>query len=454
MIKRKYDKTNTSRLYEIAFIALPVTLQTIFQASYSLIDQLMVGTLGTISIAASGLVGKFSGLATFTIGGIVSVSSILISQYYGNKDDDGIRKSYSSCLLLSLLLILLFILPSILIPANIIGIYTIDQQVIQEALSYFKMIGLSFLPMTGTMMISSYFRSIEKSKYPMYTSVFAIFCNILFNYLFIFGAFGFPKLGLLGAGIGTLLSRCIECLLLWIFKVKIAENKTSPHSNGKTFDFSFYKKIILISLPILFNEFSWSIGENIYAILYGRLGTTALAAMSLTNPLQGMFIGMFSGLSAAAVVLIGKRLGQNHMDDAYSMAKLLIRLGFLGSILISIVLIVIAPIYVTWFKIEQQVATTAIYIIYALAAILFAKVLNMIVGGGILRSGGQTHYTLFTDLIGTWIFGVPLGILCTFLFHLPVYWVYFILSLEEVVRLIISIIIFNRKNWMRNITTE
>ena len=207
-------------------------------------------------------------------------------------------------------------------------------------------------------------------------------------------------------------------------------------------------------LPILFNQFSWSIGENIYAILYGRLGTTALAAMSLTNPLQGMFIGMFSGLSAAAVVLIGKRLGQNHMDDAYSMAKLLIRLGFLGSILISILLIVIAPIYVTWFQIEQQVATTAIYIIYALAAILFAKVLNMIVGGGILRSGGQTHYTLFTDLIGTWIFGVPLGILCTFLFHLPVYWVYFILSLEEVVRLIISFVIFKKKKWMRNITTE
>ena len=439
-------------LKEILIIGIPVTLQNIFQASYSFVDQLMVGSLGTISIAGSGLGGKFSGLVTFTIGGIAAVASILISQYHGTNDKKGISKSFLSCLLLSLLIMACFALPSFFIPEKIMGIYTNDQIVINASSAYLKIIAISFFPMTVTMLVSSLFRSIEKSKYPMYISVIAIFTNIIFNYIFIFGKLGFPALGLAGAALGTLVARSVEAVLLIIIYFSLKRKGILSIYLPKNLDLKFYKKIMLIALPILLNEFSWSVGENIYAAIYGRLGTTALAAMSLTNPLQGMFIGMFTGLSSAAVVLVGKRLGQNQNEDAYSISKYLIKFGFVGSLVISFILIGLSSIYVTWFNIEPEVARTTIYIIYALAAVLFAKILNMILGGGIIRSGGNTHYTLITDLIGTWIFGVPLGLLTAFVFHLPIYWVYFILSLEEVVRLMMGFYIFRKKKWMRNIT--
>jgi Na+-driven multidrug efflux pump len=175
--------------------------------------------------------------------------------------------------------------------------------------------------------------------------------------------------------------------------------------------------------------------------------------MTLTNPLQGMFIGMFSGLSSAAVVMVGKRLGSNERKEAYGISKYLMKIGLAGSVLIGVLLALLIPFYVQLFQVEAEVKQLTTYIVYALAIILFAKITNMILGGGILRSGGNTHYTLISDLIGTWMFGVPLGLITAFVFHLPIYQVYFVLSLEEVVRVLIGLFIFKRKIWMNNVTS-
>ena len=174
--------------------------------------------------------------------------------------------------------------------------------------------------------------------------------------------------------------------------------------------------------------------------------------MTLTNPIQGMFVGMFSGVSSAAVVMIGNRLGKDDYDEAYDISKFLMKVGFFGSIVIGIILAVLSVFYVNMFKVENEVKTYTVFILYVFSIMLFVKVLNMILGGGVLRSGGDTKITLIIDFIGTWLFGVPLGLICAFVFKLPIYWVYFILSLEEVVRLLISLKIFKDKKWMNNIT--
>ena len=451
---KKQSISNRSYMQEVLKIGLPVTIQSIFQAAYSLVDQLMVGTLGTVSIAGSGLGAKFSSLVSFTLNSVAAVASILIAQYFGSKDKKGISKSFSTCSLIAAIVALIFTLPAFLTPEVLMGIYSNEQDVVVEAAAYLRIIAVSYVPMTATLMLSALLRSIEKSKYPLYVSVLSMVCNIIFNYLFIFGKFGCPRMGLEGAALGTLLSRTVEAVVLGI--ILVMENKKEDLSikiTGLT-DWSFYKKIAIIVLPILLNEFSWSVGENIYAGIYGRLGKESLTAMTLTNPLQGMFIGMFSGLSSAAVVMVGKRLGQNNKEEAYSISKYLLKVGLIGSVIVAACLVLIIPFYTKFFNIEPEVEKITIYIVYALAAVIFAKILNMILGGGIIRSGGNTRYTLVTDLIGTWVFGVPLGLLTAFVFKLPIYWVYFILSLEEVIRLIIGLWIFRRKNWMENVTEE
>lgn len=444
-MKKEYMK-------EILQIGLPITLQSILQASYSLVDQVMVGTLGTLSIAGGGLVGKFSSLAAFTLSSIASVTSILVAQYHGNKDKEGISKSFFSCLYMALAVMAVFMAACLILPEGILAIYTTDTEMIKAAVPYFMVIAVSFLPMTLTMQFSALLRSIEKSKFPLYAGMAAMLLNVIFNYIFIFGKLGMPKLGLLGAGIGTLLSRSVECFVQLFFILGLCQKQELYLHPVSIFKLEQYQKISIIALPLLFNEFSWSVGENIYAAIYGRIGTQAVAAMTLTNPLQGMFIGMFTGISTAATVMTGKRLGRDEKEESYNIACYLTKVAAIGSIIVSFVLVSLSNWYVGLYEVEPEVARTTKRILFVLAVYLIVKILNMVVAGGVLRSGGKTKYTLYIDMLGTWVFGVPLGLLGAFVLKLPIEGVYALLSFEEVVRLFITFVIFKKKLWMNNVT--
>ena len=203
-------------------------------------------------------------------------------------------------------------------------------------------------------------------------------------------------------------------------------------------------------MPLLVCEFFWSLGENVYASIYGHVGTKAFAAMTLTNPLQALVIGALSGVAQAAGVMIGKRLGADNTKSAYQDAKKLMYTGLLCSILLSVMVVVFNKYYVLIFPVEEEVRQMTRHLLIAYALVAPVKVQNMILGG-ILRSGGRTTYVMVIDLIGTWIFGVPLGLLAAFVFQLPIAAVYFVLSMEECIRVMISLVIFKKKKWMHRL---
>ena len=212
-----------------------------------------------------------------------------------------------------------------------------------------------------------------------------------------------------------------------------------------------WKQYFNMLLPILVCEFAWSIGENVYAAIYGHIGTDSSAAMTLINPIQGLMIGALCGLSQAASVIVGKKLGKKEYDDAYLASKKLILYGFVGSVILSLLIIVTSSFYVEIYQVNENVKQLTKQILLAYAIIAPFKVLNMILGGGIIRSGGKTKYVMLIDIIGTWGFGVPLGLLSAFVFELSIPYVYFILSLEECVRFAISIVVLRRKKWMHSL---
>ena len=204
-------------------------------------------------------------------------------------------------------------------------------------------------------------------------------------------------------------------------------------------------------LPLLISEFMWVLGENVYAGIYGHLGVEASAAMTLTNPVQSLAIGALCGLSQAAAILIGKRLGDGDSETAYQEAKKLLFYGLAGSLVLSAVIFYISPWYVRIFKVEAGIRDLTVQILSAYAAVMPFKVLNMIMGSGILRSGGKTTYVMAIDLMGTWLFGVPLGLLSAFVFHWPIPMVYLTLSLEECVRFAVSLAVFRRRGWINRL---
>lgn len=221
-----------------------------------------------------------------------------------------------------------------------------------------------------------------------------------------------------------------------------------PKYEGHTLRDGFLASVLL---PLFVCEASWSLGENVYAAIYGRMGTEQSAAMTLTAPIQGLAIGALCGLSQAAGVIVGKRLGGEDYDGAYRAAKRLMVYGAVGASVLCAVVLLTSGAYVEIYQVSRTVKrlTRQILFVYALAAPF--KVLNMILGGGILRSGGRTAYVMGIDMLGTWGFGVPLGLLGAFVWRLPIASVYLLLSLEECIRFAISMAVFRRKRWMRRL---
>ena len=286
---------------------------------------------------------------------------------------------------------------------------------------------------------------------PLYASIAAALLNTGLNYILIFGKLGFAPMGVKGAAIATVISQCVNFLLmLWMLPRKLlARNENDPQRAAMVqFNWSQYLSMLL---PLLVCEVMWSLGENVYAAIYGHMSTDASAAMTLTNPIQGIVIGALCGLSQAAGVIIGKRLGSGETEDAFGESKKLLLYGVAGSVILSVVVILFSGIYVEIYHVDEAVKAMTRELLFVYALVSPFKVLNMILGGGILRSGGRTKYVMFIDVIGTWCFGVPLGLLGAFVLKLPVAWVYFLLSLEECVRFCISMVVFRRKKWMHRL---
>lgn len=435
----------------VCLLAIPVALQSMLQSSFSMIDQIMIGQLGSSNVAAVGFAGKFSSIFSVMVSAIGAVAGIMISQFMGQKNNKQVRKSFNLNLIVAVVFALFFTLICILFPNKIMGLYMKDPEVLRIASGYLKIIAGTFLPMAGATLLSAMFRCMEKAQYPLYASIASALLNTGLNYLLIFGKFGFPSMGANGAAIATVISQYFNCIAMFFmlshFRSSFDTTDTHTHS-----DHTIHRKQYLeMLLPILICEFLWSLGENIYASIYGHIGTEASAAMVLTNPIQGLMIGALCGLSGAASVIIGKYLGKRDYATAYDASKKLILYGFVGSILLSVVIIATRSYYVEIYQVEGSVKALTKQILIAYAIIAPFKIQNMILGGGILRSGGKTKYVMVIDFIGTWLFGVPLGLFSAFVLNLSIPYVYFLLSSEECVRYVLSLIVFKRKKWMQSL---
>lgn len=432
-------------------IAVPVTLQSLLQSSFSVIDQVMTGQLGSVSIAGIGLGGKFYSIFSVLVSAIAAVAGIMIAQYMGKKDDREVSRSFFINGMLALVLALLFTGMCLLFPSQIMGAYTKDTMTKEVAAGYLRIIAVSYIPVAVGTLFSTLLRCMNAAVIPLYASILAAVINTGLNYVLIFGKLGFPGLGVTGAAVATVISQSISCFLilgmfLWHYRRQELrlEFVFRMNKNGRI-------QYLGILLPILVCEFLWSLGENVYAAIYGHIGTDACAAMTLTSPIQVLVIGALSGLSQAAAILIGKSLGSGEYEKAYADSKKLMLYGLVGAVMLSLVLIAGRSYYVQIYNVEEGVQKVAGQILSAFALVAPAKVLNMILGGGIIRSGGRTKYVMWIDMTGTWCFGVPLGLLTAFVLKLPIPYVYFILSMEECVRLAISLVVFRKKNWMRSL---
>lgn len=436
-------------------IALPITLQSLLQSSFGMVDQIMIGQLGSESIAGIGLGGKFASVYTVVLGAVAAAAGIMAAQYVGAKDERGMSRSFYLNLLLGILLAGGFMAVCGFFPEQVMSLYTQDGGVRMQAAFYLRLYAISFPLMAMSTTMTVFLRCVGKAAFPLAASFFSVLLNTGLNYLLIFGRCGFPSMGVQGAAMASVIAQAAAFGMTAVYFWQDAGFQT--YFRGSHLRASLrltgeeWSQYLGILSPILVCEFAWSLGENMYAVIYGRLGTASCAAMTMTGPVQGLMIGLLSGVSQAAGIMIGRHLGKEDYEKAYRESKKLMGCGLAGSAALSVLLLWLGGAYVSLYHVEPEVQRMTYLILVAFAIISPIKVQNMILGGGIIRSGGMTRYVMWIDMIGTWIFGVPLGFLAAFVWKMPIHQVYFALSLEEVVRFLISAVVFRKKSWMRRL---
>ena len=432
---------------QVINIAIPVALQSMLQSSFSMIDQIMVGQLGEKSIAAVEIAGKPGFIYSVVVGAVCTIAGIMISQYIGKKDRESEEKSICVNFLVMMLTGIAFFFISRMFPLQFIRLFTNDARVISEGSVYLGIIGWTFIPLGITNIFGAAIRCRGKSSWPLYVGFVSATLNTGLNYCLIFGNYGMPMLGVKGAAYASVISQVAGAVLIIVMFFRLYGRIRYSVSLGK----EKYWQYLSMLIPIVINEFLWSVGQSINTFVYGHMSTDELAGMSLTGSLQGLTIGALSGIAQAAGILVGKRLGEGQYDQAYQESKKLCVYGFIGSILFSVTIMALKTPYVHLFNVSDDVRAIGLALLTAFAVLMPIKVLNMILGGGIIRSGGRTKYIMMIDMLGTWLIGVPIALVTGLVFKLPIVWVYFMLSQEEVVRFIISIFMFRSRKWMNTI---
>lgn len=429
-------------------IAIPVTLQSMLQASFSIVDQIMIGQLGETNISAVGLCGNFSLIFSVVIGAVSTVAGILIAQFIGAEDIKEAWSSFDLSLICGIIISTLFLLAAGVLPLHILKLYTKDMSIINTGAVYFRIVAFSYIPMAVSNILSAWLRCREHATIPFLANFGAVAVNTGLNYLLIFGKSGLPCMGIKGAAIATLISQLFNLIFIVIGFIYSIRNDGDKPVLSLHFKKLTIRDYLIMIMPILVSEFLWSLGQNVESAVYGHLGISNLAAYTLTCPIQGLIVGALSGLSAAAGVMIGKRLVGKEYDEAYEESKKIMYAGLIGSLVVSALLILLAGEYTGLYRVNHSVKELGKILLIIFSLYAPVKVENMILGGGIIRSGGNTKIIMAIDIVGTWCIGIPLCLLAAYIFKWGIVGVYTLLTTEEIFRLVVSLIIFKRRKWM------
>jgi putative MATE family efflux protein len=436
---------------EMLTIAIPISLQQLINASLNMIDVLMIGQLGETSIAAIGLSNQVFFVFVIVLFGLTSGMAIFTAQFWGKQELEPIRKVLGMSILTSSLIALLFTLAATLMPRTVLGFYTEDPAVIEIGARYLGIVGLVYIPIAIATSYIAVLRSVQFIKLTVVVTVLAMAFKTTVGYFLIFGIGGFPALGVTGAAIGTALAWMLELILMLIL---VYTQKTPLAANPLTFftfDFAFFARVLKTVTPALLNEMFWSVGITTYNAVYAHIGTDAIAAINVNGTIEELGFVIFMGLGNACAVMVGNRIGAGKKDEAYEVVRRVIMIGVLAAWTVGVLVVAARDTVVRLYELSPSGAHNVRMLMLVMACTLWIRMFNFSTFIGALRAGGDTRFALLMEIASIWLIGVPAAYLGAFVLHLPVYYVYLMVMLEEVVKAFVSGWRFRSKKWIHDL---
>ena len=374
---------------------------------------------------------------------------MFIAQYYGKKDYTGISKVFSLVLYISGIVAILFLLGTVFFSEGIMHFLTNESELIMMGSEYLRYVGVSYLLSAISQIYLTFMKNCNAVNLSTAISSMTVVLNIILNSIFIFGLFGVPALGILGAALATVLATAVQMVWCIVYvMIKMKQLKIHLLKRERDLTKKFWEKVG----PVLLNELIWGGGFTMYSVIMGHLGTDAVAANSIANISKNLVVCLCLGLGSAGSIIIGNELGADRFEEAKKAGRTLTKLSILCGALSGLFLLALSPVLV---ELAGMTATAKEYLrgmLFMCSYYLVGKSVNSMTIGGIFPAGGDSKFGLFCDTVTLWCITVPIGCLCAFILKLPVPGVYFVLNLDEIVKLPVVYRHYRKYGWLKNIT--
>lgn len=455
MKAKLFKPLNSSKkefIQRLLILALPIMGQNLLISSVSFVDTLMIGMVGEVQLAAVGLANQLFFLITLFYFGVSSGAAIFVSQYWGSQDLKRMHKVIGIALIINLAGSLVATIGSLFFPRQLLMIFTKDASVVELGSQYLVIVAVSYLFTAVVMIYSAALRSTTDARTPLYTSALSIVVNVILNYVLIFGKLGFPKLGVAGAAIATAIARLAEMLLLLYLIYGKKRAVAASIKDLFSFDKELVKLYLITCTPVILNEIFWSLGMTAYKVAYAKMGVEVIAAVNVIEAIQGLFFVVLMGISNASAIMVGNKIGANEIPLARTYAKNLLVIAFIMGSILAGVLITFSSALLIPFKLSSVGVEMTRLTLISVGMMLPIKAFNMVIIVGILRSGGDTHFSMFTELFGVWVIGVPAAFIGVLLLHLPLNFLYLFVGLEEIYKVIMGLFRVRSGKWINRLS--
>ncbi|MBQ6994735.1 MAG: MATE family efflux transporter [Lachnospiraceae bacterium] len=447
---------------KVLFIAIPIILQNGITNFVGLLDNIMVGQVGTDQMSGVSIVNQLLFVFNLSIFGGISGAGIFTAQYYGKGSHEGVRQTFRFKMITCIFIAVIGLAVLIGFDEPLIDMFLHEgsatgnaEDTLRYGVDYLKVMLIGLVPFAINSAYTSTLRETGETVLPMKAGIAAVFVNLCLNYVLIFGHFGVPAMGVVGAAIATVISRYVECAIVIIW--------THTHKERVPFIDGVYKslyiplplvkQIIVKGMPLMINEFLWSVGMTLLTQCYSTRGLATVAALNISNTINNTFNVIYIALGSTVAIIVGQHLGANRMEDAKREDTQLIAFSVGSCFVVGAVLILIAPLFPQLYNTTDEVKEIAKNLIYVVAimmpmnAFLHASYFT-------LRSGGKTVITFFFDSVFICCVSVPAAFVLAYYTNVPIITMFVMVQCIDLIKCVIGFVLVKKGVWLQNMVEE
>lgn len=434
-------------------LILPLALQNLINVGVSAADVFMLGKVGEVALSGASLGGQVQFIMNLLFFGLTSGAAILTAQYWGKGEIRVIEQVLGFALKIALIISVLFTVAALLFPAPIMHIFSAEPEVIRAGAEYLRVVAFSYVPIGLTMIYLNIMRSVERVVIATVVYFVSLLVNVLLNYVFIFGAFGFPAMGVRGAALATVCARLTELLIVAVYSRKNKEIRIRGENLLRTPKL-LQKDFFVYALPVAGNELCWGSGISAISAIVGHLGSAVVAAHAVTQTVRQLSMVISFGVASSAAIMIGKAIGEGREELARAYGSRFWKLSLIMGAFGSVVVCVAMPVAGRFMSLSPQAREYLVMMTVVLSYFVIGQSFNTTMVVGIFRAGGDAKFGLFLDASMLWGVAILGGFITAFVLKLPVTVVYVFLLSDEVVKIPLVIRRYRSYRWVKNITRK